>query len=69
MFDRQSLHVALLLWGCAFCFIAAICVSVSQNFDKEKKYWVVCQQVASAILLLSDTLAWGYRGRPGETAK
>lgn len=68
MFNRQSLHVSLLLWGCAFCFIAAICVSVSQNFDKEKKYWVVFQQVTSAILLLNDAFAWGYRGVPGTIA-
>lgn len=69
MFDRQSLHVALLLWGCVISLIAAVCVFMSENFEKEKKFWVICQQIASAGLLLSDAFAWGYRGHPGNVAR
>lgn len=36
MFDRQSIHVALLLWGFIFCLIAAVCMFVGKNFDREK---------------------------------
>ena len=34
MFNRRSIHVALLLWGCIFCVIAALCMYMSRNFDK-----------------------------------
>ena len=37
MFDRQSIHVALLLWGCIFCLIAAVCIFMSKNFEKRKR--------------------------------
>lgn len=63
MFNRQSIHIALLLWGCIFCLIAAFCVFMSRNFDREKRKWLLHMQLASAILLLSDVFAWGYRGR------
>lgn len=62
MFDRQSIHIALLLWGCIFCLLAALCMFMSKNFDREKRKWLICMQLASAGLLGSDALAWGYRG-------
>ncbi len=68
MFDRQSLHVALLLWGCVFCMIAALCMLVSRNFERRKRLWLLGMQFSCAILLLSDALAWGFRGVPGIAA-
>lgn len=68
MFDRQSIHIALLLWGGIFCLIAAYCMFISSNFDKEKRRWMICFQLTSALLLISDTFAWGYRGAAGEKA-
>lgn len=68
MFDRQSLHVALLLWGCVFCMIAALCMLVSRNFERRKRLWLLGMQLSCAILLLSDALAWGFRGVPGIAA-
>ena len=65
MFNRQSLHIALLLWGYIFSLIAALCISTNKNFDKEKRRWLLCQQLTCSVLLLSDALAWGYRGYPG----
>lgn len=62
MFDRRSIHIALLLWGCIFCLIAALCMYMSRNFDKEKRRWLLLFQISGAILLLSDALAWIYRG-------
>ena len=62
MFNRQSLHVALLVWGGIFSLIAALCMFMSKNFDREKRKWLLCIQLSSAMLLLSDALAWGYRG-------
>ena len=62
MFDRQSIHVALLLWGCIFSLIAALCIFMSTNFEKNKRKILLHMLLACAILLLSDAIAWGYRG-------
>ena len=62
MFDRRSIHVALLLWGSIFCVIAALCMYMSRNFDREKRRWLLLFQISSGILLFSDALAWAYRG-------
>lgn len=68
MFDRTSLHVALLLWGCIFSLIAALCMIMSRNFNKEKRKWLLMIQFTSALLLLSDAFAWEFRGKPGIAA-
>lgn len=68
MFDRTSLHVALLLWGCIFSLIAALCMFMSSNFDKDKRKWLLSIQLTSAMLLLSDAFAWEFRGKPGTAA-
>lgn len=65
MFDRQSLHIALLLWGFVFCLIATLCMLMSKNFNKEKRKWLLLMQVSCAILLGSDAAAWAFRGYPG----
>lgn len=63
MFDRQSIHVALLLWGCIFCLIAALCMCLSRDLEpKKKKYSMLCMQLSCAILLGSDAAAWAFRG-------
>ena len=65
MFDRQSLHIALLMWGCVFCLIAALCMLMSKNFNREKRKWLLLMQLSCAILLGSDAAAWAFRGCPG----
>lgn len=69
MFDRQSLHIALLMWGCVFSLIAALCMFMSKNFNREKRKWLLCMQLSCAVLLCSDAIAWGFRGRPGEVGR
>lgn len=69
MFDRQSLHIALLMWGCVFSLIAALCMFMSKNFNREKRKWLLCMQLSCAVLLCSDAFAWGFRGRPGEAGR
>lgn len=68
MFNRQSIHIALLLWGCIFSLIAALCMFMSKNFDRQKRKWMLYMQIACAVLLFSDALAWGYRGGTGQIA-
>ena len=66
MFNRQSIHIALLLWGCIFCLLAAFCISISRDIDRKKKKYVFLLQLSCAILLISDAAAWAFRGSPGE---
>ncbi|MDD5949981.1 MAG: histidine kinase [Lachnospiraceae bacterium] len=67
MFNRQSIHIAMLLWGCIFCLIAALCMFMSKNFDREKRKRLLRMQICTAVLLGSDALAWRFRGYPGMT--
>lgn len=67
MFNRQSIHIAMLLWGCIFSLIAALCIFMSRNFQKDKRILMLLMQLSCAILLGSDALAWAYRGNIGMT--
>ena len=69
MFDRQSIHIALLLWGCVFCLLAALCMFISRDVDREKKKYMILLQISCAVLLCSDSIAWGFRGSPGVLGK
>lgn len=68
MFDRTSLHVALLLWGFIFSLIAALCMFMSKNFDKTKRKVLLALLLNCSFLLFSDALAWEFRGIPGTVA-
>ena len=65
MFDRRSIHIAMLLWGCVFSLMAAFCTGVSTSFAPRKRRWMLVMQLSSAVLLCSDALAWAYRGNGG----
>ena len=65
MFNRQSIHIALLLWGCIFCLIAALCMYLSRDVDRRKKNLMLYMQFSCAVLLGSDAAAWAFRGEPG----
>ena len=67
MFNRQSIHIAMLLWGSIFSLIAALCMFMSRNFDRDKRRWMLGMQTAVSALLLSDALAWGFRGDADQT--
>lgn len=65
MFDRQSIHIAMLLWGGIFSLIAALCMCMSKNFDRKKRKWMLVLQLSAALLLFSDSFAWAFRGDYG----
>lgn len=50
--------------GLHFCVIAAICI-FSSSLEKYRRRHLMCMELAIALLLLMDALAWGYRGYPG----
>ena len=62
MFNRQSVHIAVLLWGGILSLLTALCMFISKNFDKEKRKCLIHMQLACAILLFSDAVAWECRG-------
>ncbi|VEJ97437.1 Uncharacterised protein [uncultured Blautia sp.] len=35
--DEKVLQVAILIWGCAFCAIAALCIFLSSNYPMRRK--------------------------------
>lgn len=65
MFNRQSIHIAMLLWGSIFCVIAAVCMLMSRNFNRKKRIIIISTEVTTAFLLLMDAVAWATRGYPG----
>lgn len=68
MFDRQSVHVAILLWGCVFNLLGAFCAYVSVSFEPQKRRCLLAMQLLCAGLLFNDSLAWAFRGEPGDVA-
>ena len=69
MTDNRALQVAILVWGCAFCVIAAICMLLSSNYDKKKRKYLVLMESFVALLLFMDALANIFRGYPGMTGR
>ena len=62
MWNRTTLQVDLLVWGCVFCLIATLTMVLSNQYDKEKRQCMMWMQFFTAILLASDALAYIYRG-------
>lgn len=65
MFNRQSIHIAMLLWGSIFGLIAAVCMLMGRSFERKKRILMVSLQLTTAFLLLMDAVAWAVRGYPG----
>lgn len=66
MFNRQSIHIAMLLWGSIFSVITAVCMLMSSNFNRKKRKIILWAEITTAFLLLMDAVAWAVRGYPGE---
>lgn len=63
--DEKVLQVAILIWGCAFCAIAALCIFLSSNYNREKRRYLVLMESFASLLLLMDALAHIFSGYPG----
>lgn len=63
--DTKVLQVTILIWGCAFCAIAALCIFLSSNYDKEKRRHLILMEGFTSLLLMMDALAYIFRGYPG----
>ena len=65
MWNTTTLQVELLVWCSLFCMIAAICMGLSNNFEKEKRNWMLLMQASTSLLLGFDALAYVFRGKRG----
>ncbi len=52
--DEKVLQVAILIWGCVFCAIAALCIFLSSNYDREKRRYLILMESFASMLLLMD---------------
>lgn len=52
--DEKVLQVAILIWGCVFCAIAALCIFLSSNYDREKRRYLILMESFASLLLLMD---------------
>lgn len=66
MLKNQIIQITLLSSGCFFCMITAYCMYISNNFDKEKRKWLIFMQISTALLLAGDACAYIFRGYPGK---
>ncbi len=62
MFDLKTIHISLELWGSILCLIAALCTFLNGFGQKQQRKIMTLMQLCAAALLISDTLAWIYRG-------
>lgn len=63
--DEKVLQVAILIWGCAFCAIAALCIFLSSNYDREKRRYLILMESFASLLLLMDAMVHIFSGYPG----
>ena len=67
MFNSTMVQAELLMGGSIFCLILALCMYLSNNFDRKKRKWLLLMQIFTALLLFNDALAYIFRGYPGRT--
>ena len=54
MLDEKVLQVAILIWGCVFCAIAALCIFLSSNYDREKRRYLILISALQCIYSVSS---------------
>lgn len=62
MTTLQYVHFSVELWGAFFCLLAAVIIGINKGFDKKGSYKLIALMLNSAILMVSDALAWLFRG-------
>lgn len=66
MTTLQYVHVAIELWGAFFCLVAIVSISINKVFDRSGSNKLIALMLVSALLMISDALAWLFRGNPTE---
>ena len=66
MTTLQYVHFSIEIWGAFFCLIAAAVIFISRSFDKKASYKLIALMLTSAMLMISDAVAWLFRGDASE---
>ena len=68
MTTLQYIHFSIELWGAFFCLISTVIISIHSGFDKKGSYKLIALMLNSVLLMVSDAMAWLFRGNPSEAA-
>lgn len=68
MSEQERIMNVALLWGGCFCLTAAFCLSMGNDYDREKRNWLIWMELSAAALLCCDAAAWFVQGTPGEAS-
>ena len=58
----RYIHIAVEIWGAAFCLIASACVYVTRRYDEAAAKSLIYLLLIDAVLNISEALAYYYRG-------
>ena len=61
-----QMHIALEIWGCIFSVITAVTLYVSKGIKYKENKALLHIFIANALILVSDSLAWMFRGNPSQ---
>ena len=62
----QYIHFSVEMWGALFSFVGLLIVFLTRFFDKAGSRKLMLVLLCSALLMISDGLAWLFRGDPTE---
>ena len=65
MFSSPLSHAEILICGCIFCLVMALCIYLSNNFDSKRRKCLFCLQAFTSLLLFNSATAVLFRGNPG----
>lgn len=68
MSEQERIMNVALLWGGCFCLTAAFCLSMGNDYDREKRNGLIWMELSAAALLCCDAAAWFVQGTPGEAS-
>ena len=66
MTTLQYIHFAVELWGAFFCLVSAVVIRISGSKNRAISYKMIALMLVSALLMISDAMAWLFRGDPSE---
>lgn len=63
--SREIVNSVLLLWLSLFCAVAVLYFKTAKSGDAQRRDWMVRMQTSAGCLMLSDAVAYLFRGFPG----
>ena len=65
MFSSPLSHAEILICGCIFCMVMALCIYLSNDFDSKRRKCLFCLQSFTSLILFNSAIAVLFRGNPG----